>query len=288
MELRQLRYFLSVADNRSFVSAAANLYISRQAVSKAISQLEAELGVELFVRDPSGAFLTPTGVLFYERIRGMIRDLDSLTDQIRNTNSRYCQRIRLVFSIGTVSLVEHSLLSFRDSRENLELVYSEHSQEECCRLVQEHQADIMVTGIQSPSSQFLSEEIVRSPIGVLLQDTAELEDMDELEVSDLSWLPIGASMDKQIQDYCSKNRIVPSYQGQDYHRLFSFVKSGQCALLLPKCLVPADISGVKWLPIKEQAFWKLYCTYSQSAESDILYSFVLDELRQQVLRLEEM
>ena len=36
MELRQLRYFLAVADNRSFVSAASNLYISRQAVSKAV------------------------------------------------------------------------------------------------------------------------------------------------------------------------------------------------------------------------------------------------------------
>ena len=39
MELRQLRYFLSVADCRSFVSAAAGLYVSRQAVSKAVSQL---------------------------------------------------------------------------------------------------------------------------------------------------------------------------------------------------------------------------------------------------------
>lgn len=288
MELRQLRYFLSVADNRSFVSAAANLYISRQAVSKAISQLEAELGVELFVRDPSGAFLTPTGVLFYERIRGMIRDLDSLTEQIRNTSNRYCQRIRLAFAIGTVSLVEESLLSFRNGRENLELAYSEHSQEECYRLLQEHQVDIMVTGIRNPSSQFVSEEIIRSPIGVLLQDAVELEDMEKLDVSDLSWLPIGASVDRQIQDYCSKNRIVPSYQGQDYHRLFSFAKSGQCALLLPKCLVPTDMSGVKWLPMKEPVYWKLYCTYSQSAESDILYSFVLDELRQQVLRLEEM
>lgn len=288
MELRQLRYFLSVADNRSFVSAAANLYISRQAVSKAISQLEAELGVELFVRDPSGAFLTPTGVLFYERIRGLLGDLDNLTDQIRNTSSRYCQRIRLAFAIGTVSLVEKALLSFRDNRENLELVYSEHSQEECSRLLQEHQIDIMITGIHNLSAQFLSEEILRSPIGVLMQDAEELEDMDALEVSDLSWLPIAAPMDKQIQEFCSKNRIVPTYQGQDYHRLFSFAKSGQCALLLPKCLIPEGIDGLRWLPMKEEVFWKLYCTYSQSAESDLLYSFVLDELRQQVLRPEEL
>ena len=48
MELRQLKYFLAVADARSFVSAAGELFVSRQAVSKAVGQLEAELGVELF------------------------------------------------------------------------------------------------------------------------------------------------------------------------------------------------------------------------------------------------
>lgn len=284
MELRQLRYFLSVADNRSFVSAAASLYISRQAVSKAISQLESELGVELFVRDPSGAFLTPTGLLFYERVRGIIMDLDDLTEQMRTTSSRYRQRIRIAFSIGTVSLVEDSLLSFRDNKENLEIVYSEHSQEECFRQLQEHQADIMIGSMQSPAPQFFSEEITRSPIGVLLRAADGMEDMDILDVADLSWLPISAPADQQIQEYCSRHRLVPSYQGQDYHRLFSIAGAGKCALILPKCLVPAEFPGLKWFPLQQQEAWKLYCTYPQSAESDLLYGFVLEELSQHVLK----
>jgi len=284
VELRQLRYFLSVADNRSFVSAAASLYISRQAVSKAISQLESELGVELFVRDPSGAFLTPTGLMFYERVRGIVMELDNLTEQMRATSSRYHQRIRIAFSIGTVSLVEDSLLSFRDTRENLEIVYSEHSQEECFRLLQEHQVDIMISGLQSPAPQFLSEEILRSPVGVLLRHTDGLEDMDALDITDLSWLPIGAPVDQQIQEYCSRYRLAPAYQGQDYHRLFSIAAAGKCALVLPKCLIPTEISGLKWFPLQQEESWRLYCTYPQSAESDLLYSFVLEELGQQVLK----
>ena len=113
MELRQLRYFLSVADCRSFVSAASELYISRQAVSKAISQLEEELGVMLFMRDTSGAFLTPTGLLFYDRIRGVVKEIDDIERQIRTSGSRYRQRIRIAFSIGTVGLFEDNLLAFR-------------------------------------------------------------------------------------------------------------------------------------------------------------------------------
>jgi len=285
VELRQLRYFLAVADNRSFVSAASSLYISRQAVSKAISQLETELGLELFVRDPSGAFLTPTGLLFYERVRGIIMDLDSLTEQMRTSGSRYHQRIRIAFSIGTVSLVEESLLAFREARENLEIVYSEQSQEECIRMLQEHQVDIIISGINSIASQFVSEQIVSSPIGVLLRAVDGIEDMDSLDTSDLSWLPLGAAMDGQIMDFCSRNRLTPTFRGLDYYRLFSYTESGKCALILPQCLVPSGFPGLKWVPLNNQELWKLYCTYPQSAESNLLYSFVLEELNQQVLRI---
>ena len=285
MEIRQLRYFLSVAENRSFVSAAANLYISRQAVSKAVSQLESELGVELFVRDPSGAFLTPTGLQFYERVRSILMELDNLAEQIRTTSNRYRQRIRIAFSIGTVSLVEDSLLAFREAKENLEIEYSEYPQEECLRLLQEHQVDIMIGGQKNPAPQFFSEEILSSPIGVLIREGGSMENLDSLEISDLMWVPIAASMDHQIQEFCGKYRLSPVYRGHDFHRLFSFVLSGKSALLLPKCLVPADMPGLKWIPLQQQENWKLYCTYPQSAETDLLYSFVLEELRQQVLRL---
>ena len=286
MEIRQLRYFLSVAENRSFVSAATRLYISRQAVSKAISQLETELGVELFVRDTSGAFLTPTGVLFYERARSIIMELDNLAEQIRTTSNRYRQRIRIAFSIGTVSLVEDSLLAFRESKENLEIEYSEYPQEECLRLLQEHQVDIIV-GEKIASSQLLSEEILHSPIGVLLREGDSMENLDSLDISDLKWVPIAAPMDNQIQEFCGKHRLSPVYRGHDFHRLFSFVLSGKSALLLPQCLVPAEMPGLKWIPLQQQETWKLYCTYPQSAETDLLYSFVLEELRQQVLRLKK-
>ena len=284
MEIRQLRYFLSVAENRSFVNAATKLYISRQAVSKAISQLEAELGVELFVRDTSGAFLTPTGLLFYARVRSIIMELDNLADQIRSTSNRYRQRIRIAFSIGTVSLVEDSLLSFRESKENLELEYSEYPQEECLRLLQEHQVDIMISGTKNPTPQFWSEEIASSPIGILLREGHGIENLDTVDISDLTWVPIAAFMDQQIQEFRSKHRLVPVYRGT-YPPRPRKDKLQNSALILPQCLVPSEIPGLKWIPLQQQESWKLYCTYPQSAETDLLYSLVLEELRQQVLQV---
>lgn len=67
MDLNALHYFCQVYRCGSFSQAARHLYISQQGVSKAVAQLEQELGVELFVRTAKGLRPTRCGKLLYER-----------------------------------------------------------------------------------------------------------------------------------------------------------------------------------------------------------------------------
>lgn len=72
MELRQLKYFLAVAEHLNFSRAAEALYISQPALSYQIAELEKELGAELFVRDRRKVYLTAAGGSLLEPARSVL------------------------------------------------------------------------------------------------------------------------------------------------------------------------------------------------------------------------
>src|SRR2546422_10198243 len=69
MELRHLRYFVAVAEERSFIGAATRLRVAQPALSKQIRDLEIELGTVLFERGPRGVHLTAAGRAFLVEAR---------------------------------------------------------------------------------------------------------------------------------------------------------------------------------------------------------------------------
>ena len=73
MELRHLRYFVSVAEQGSVSRAAQKLFIAQPALSTQIKQLEEEVGAQLLVRVPRGVQLTAAGVAFLEDARAILR-----------------------------------------------------------------------------------------------------------------------------------------------------------------------------------------------------------------------
>jgi DNA-binding transcriptional LysR family regulator len=72
MDLRSLRYFVAVAEERHFGRAAARLHMTQPPLSRAIKQLETDVGALLLHRSPSGVTLTPAGTALYDEARVLL------------------------------------------------------------------------------------------------------------------------------------------------------------------------------------------------------------------------
>ena len=121
MELRHLRYFVAVAEEKSFNKAAERLFISQPPLSRQIKQLEEEIGVTLIDRDNRPLKLTEAGEFFYDHALQIIKksdDLRAMTFRKGNFDNS--------LSIGFVSSILYGILPkviarFREVYPNIEI-----------------------------------------------------------------------------------------------------------------------------------------------------------------------
>ncbi|MDR7095605.1 LysR family transcriptional regulator [Hydrogenophaga laconesensis] len=86
MELRQLKYFLCIADSGSLSRASEKLHIAQSALSRQIMELEADLEARLMVRGRSGVSLTPEGEVLYDYALGITKQVANLRAAVRSSS----------------------------------------------------------------------------------------------------------------------------------------------------------------------------------------------------------
>jgi DNA-binding transcriptional LysR family regulator len=95
VELRHLRYFVAVATELHFGRAAGRLYVSQPALSQQILNLEAELGVSLFVRDRRTVALSPAGAALLPEAQAILDRVDAATALVRSVGAGSRGRLRV-------------------------------------------------------------------------------------------------------------------------------------------------------------------------------------------------
>ncbi|RUI25688.1 LysR family transcriptional regulator [Pseudomonas aeruginosa] len=100
MELRHLRYFLAVAEELNFTRAAARLHIEQSPLSRAIKELESELGIQLFERNPRGVQLTWAGSVFLDNVKRIFAALEQARMDMRDVALGFRGTLRIAVSDG--------------------------------------------------------------------------------------------------------------------------------------------------------------------------------------------
>ncbi len=110
MELRQLRYFRTIADERHVGRAAEKLHIVQPALSRQLKKLEDELGVTLFIRHPRGVRLTPDGERLMLHTTNILNGVDNLKKEFRRSGT-FTDDITICMTPGFAGLIASPLIN---------------------------------------------------------------------------------------------------------------------------------------------------------------------------------
>ena len=127
MDLRQLRYFVAVAEEGHMTRAAARLGIQQPPLSLQIKTLETQLGMPLFHRHPKGVALSDGGRLFLAEARRILQDMDAMTERMARIARGQQGQLAIGFtsSAAAHAFMPEALRACRSRFPDIELVLSE-------------------------------------------------------------------------------------------------------------------------------------------------------------------
>lgn len=150
MELRHLRYFIAVAEEKHMTRAAERLGIQQPPLSMQIRALEQELDVQLFRRQPRGVELTDAGLAFLDRARAILDEVDRAVATTRRTARGEEGRVVVGFTSSAPfhPFVPRVLRAFREVAPLVSLVLEESGSSELVQGL--HNEEIDAAFIRSP------------------------------------------------------------------------------------------------------------------------------------------
>ncbi|HET7776135.1 MAG TPA: LysR substrate-binding domain-containing protein [Azospira sp.] len=262
--LRQIRYFLTVADLGGFTPAAAALYVAQPALSRQIAQLEAELGFALLVREPRGVRLTEAGALFRQRVGGLEESLHSAADDARRLDRGEGGVLRLLHSSSTpvAGPLLAALQAFTAAQPRVRVDLDRLSSELQLEAVAQGRADLGLARLP----------LLRREAAVQLQPLAEerlwaalppghaLASASSLELGDLADSPFvfavhreRGGLARRVTDLCLERGFTPRLAPVTSRKtaMLQLVAAGFGVAVVPAAMAALATPGVSFRPLAD-------------------------------------
>lgn len=186
MELRQLQYFLTVAEEESFAKASKRIYISQQALSKSIMSLEQELGVSLFNRGSHGVTLTEEGMLLFNRAYTISRYVNDTVEEILDHKQNRSFHAVIAVSRGVENSANFlKILDFEKDNPGYTFSTIVTDDQKVEDLILDGKAELGIIGSQSNKTQLDFILLEKPPMYLAVNIESPLAKKDCVELTDL-------------------------------------------------------------------------------------------------------
>ncbi len=292
MELRQLRYFVAVAEELHFRRAAQRLHIAQPPLSQQIRKLERELGVELFRRTNRQVELTDAGRIFLEEARRTLSNAERAVEAVRSAARGEVGWLRIGF-VGSVSydLLPRLLSEFRKRYPEVQLDLRQLTTEEQMECLEKGDIDL---GISRELEEINGLEVVPLLSERLFaalpaeHPLASSEKAELAELSEDSFITVPRREVPRLYDnfvyLCRTAGFDPKIvqEALQFPTILGLVSAGLGVAVVPAVVQAFGKTGVAYLPLTDdEAVSEITFAHRSTKESPTLKAFL--EIAPQVI-----
>ncbi|MFH2130835.1 MAG: LysR family transcriptional regulator [bacterium] len=189
--LRQIKYFIAVAETNKISTAAKLVSISPSAITEAIKELESITGVKLITRHRRGVKLTFDGYRFLQHCRNITASVSNAAYALRNTHTDLAGNLRLAITF-TVSgyFIAAPLARFRRTFPHIRVIIEEYKRDEIEDQLLDGKQDLAVLLTSNVINEELTlKTLVRSKRRLWTSTNHHLADMNDISLEDVSRFP---------------------------------------------------------------------------------------------------
>ena len=258
MNLKQLTYFVAVAEELHFGRAAERLGMAQPPLSRQIKKVEEELGAILFNRGRSSISLTQAGERLLERGRSILSQIEDTKLEIQRLGQGAEGRLRIGFvGSSTFGILPNIIKSFRANYPDVNLSLIPMNNAQLHKALVSREIDVAFARPALSDSEFLTRKLAEEPLVLAAPDTLHSEgrriDLRELRNANFILYPEfpRPSYADFVLECCEAQGIEVNKRvfTMDLQTALSLVAIGEGVCVVPASVSSASRNGINFLKI---------------------------------------
>ncbi|GIO15998.1 HTH-type transcriptional regulator BsdA [Cohnella xylanilytica] len=245
MDIRQLRYFIAIAEERTISAAARRLHLSQPPLSQQLKAMEEELGAELAERSGKVLELTEAGKTLYAYARQMVELMEEAKTEVKEVGIGANGRLAIGVNTFSAAGLPEVLRRFRELYPKVTYKIQQNESSYLCRLVRDRAVELAFVRLPLELGDDLAVLRHYSEPYYLITSANGKSFGPEVSLADIADLPLllpstqGLGVHASILEAFSQSRLHPNLAGEcsDISLLLSLVSSGFCASIVPAALL---------------------------------------------------
>jgi len=285
MELRHLRYFITVAEELNFSKAALKLYTAQPSLSQQIKDLEEDVGVQLLYRTKRKVELTEEGAVFLEQARLTLAQADKAVAMARQVSQAKQQMLRIGFvPVAEMKIFPYVLPNLRVQNPELKIELFSMNNTEQLRLLKKGELDISFTRNNVHSDEIESQFVLREPLIFLLPKDHPLAKYERIPVKALNGIDFiipaaeqSQTLHQTILEFAKTHNIEFNMVQKADNILFNInaIGLGLGCTILPGYVAPLSMNNTVIRPLEvELPYLDLYVNYRKNNSSQAVTKFI--------------